>query len=144
MNHFTGKWVGIITIKHNTVRKSYNLTVTATVFISTIISTIWKLFRKLKAAESRHKECYKDKLVKAYDTLKLLYFKDYKRQEERPPSPSDMPSFKKMIESLDPPNFSYNSCHSLPCTLFDLLRQLVFMMCTNFIYSTYVLHRIMK
>ena len=50
------------------------------------------------------------RLTNAYDTLKMLYFKDFKEySEDSCYSPYHSPSFEKMAEALAPKNFNYAS-----------------------------------
>ena len=46
-------------------------------------------------------------LTTAYDTLKMLYFKDFKECSDD--SPMVSPSFEKMAEALAPKNHNYAS-----------------------------------
>lgn len=49
-------------------------------------------------------------LTNAYDTLKMLYFKDFKEcSEESTYMASFSPSFEKMTEALAPKNYNFNS-----------------------------------
>ncbi|XP_063681495.1 uncharacterized protein LOC134816524 isoform X3 [Bolinopsis microptera] len=50
------------------------------------------------------------RLTNAYDTLKMLYFKDFKEySEDNCYSPGYSPSFEKMTEALAPKNYNYAS-----------------------------------
>ena len=53
------------------------------------------------------------RLTNAYDTLKMLYFKDFKEySEDNCYSPGFSPSFEKMTEALAPKNYNYASWDS--------------------------------
>ena len=63
------------------------------------------------------------RLTNAYDTLKMLYFKEFKEYtEDNCHSPGYSPSFEKMTEALAPKNFNYASweCGNLLLQLWSL------------------------
>ena len=75
------------------------------------------------------------RLTTAYDTLKMLYFKDFKEpSDEHTFTPEMSPSFEKMTEALAPPNFNYSSwddgnwwgdtSENLSCALYQACKML--------------------
>ena len=69
-------------------------------------------FSLLEKLDSRDKKSTA-RLTNAYDTLKMLYFKDFKEySEDNCYSPEFSPSFEKMTEALAPKNYNYASWQS--------------------------------